>query len=83
MNFAIRADVALRVLSLLGAKCACVTVTAPADANVFVDGTLVGKGPRVVFPAEPRTYEISALVRGTMKRVRVRYPADRTVALTD
>jgi len=83
MNFAIRADVALRVLSLLGAKCACVTVTAPADVNVFVDGTLVGKGPRVVFPAEARTYQVSALVKGAMKRVRVRYPTERAVSLTD
>jgi S1-C subfamily serine protease len=83
MNFAIRADVALRVLSLLGAKCACVTVTAPPDVNVFVDGALVGKGPRVVFPAEARTYEVSALVRGVMKRVTVRYPAERTVTLTN
>jgi serine protease Do len=83
MNFAIRADTALRMLSLLGAKCACVTVTAPPDANVFVDGALVGKGPRVVFPAEPHTYEISALVGGAMKRVRVRYPSERTVTLTD
>ena len=36
---------------------------------------------RVVIPAEPKTYEIFAVIGGTMKKVQIEYPAQRTVDL--
>jgi hypothetical protein len=48
---------------------------------VFVDGKMAGTGPRVVVPAEPRSYEVFAVVGGSMKKRRVRYPEERSVDL--
>jgi S1-C subfamily serine protease len=81
LNFAIRSEVAVRTLRLLESTSNCFTVEAPAGVAVFVDGKMAGTGPRVVVPAEPRVYEVFAVIGGTMKRLKVRYPADRKVTL--
>jgi S1-C subfamily serine protease len=81
INFAIRSEMALRSLSRLSASCACLTVTAPAGVPVFVDGKMAGTGPRVVVPAEPRSYEVFAVIDGAMKKRRLRYPDERAIDL--
>jgi S1-C subfamily serine protease len=81
INFAIRSEVALRALALLAERAAVLVVRAPAGVAVFVDGRMAGTGPRVVVPAEARTYEVFAVIGGAMKKVQVTYPAERTVEL--
>lgn len=81
INFAIRSDVALRTLQGLASLCACIVIEAPAGTPVFVDGRMAGVGPRVVIAAAARSYEISAVVAGQMKREKVRFPEQRSVRL--
>ena len=81
INFAIRGDVALRYLTRLADRCDCLAMQAPAGVPVCVDGKMVGKGPRVVVPAQPKVYEVFAVVGGVMQKRRVRYPAERVVKL--
>jgi serine protease Do len=81
INFAIRSEVALKSFPQLGLVCECLTITAPKGVPVFVDGKMVGLGPRVIFPAEARTYEVFAVIGGVMKKRRVPYPTVRAVEL--
>ncbi|MDR0966192.1 MAG: serine protease [Myxococcales bacterium] len=76
VNFGIRIDVAPQVLSQLADEC-CLVVLVPADVPLFVDGKMVGKGPRVVLPAEARAYEVSAVIGGQLRREEVSFPAQR------
>ena len=80
LNFAIRSEVAFRSLRLLEAD-ACLTIEAPSGTPVFVDGKMVGTGPRVLVMAEPRSYEIFAVIGGVMKKLKVRYPEQHRVTL--
>jgi S1-C subfamily serine protease len=82
INFGIRMDVAIRNLKKLADISAVLTITAPKGVAVFVDGKMAGTGPRVVVPAQPKTYEIFAVIGGKMKKVQIDYPAQRTVDLT-
>ena len=81
MNFAIRSDVALQSFEELTGLCECLAITAPIGVPIFVDGRNVGAGPRVTIPAEPRLYEIFGVIGGSMRRLHVRYPEQRTVEL--
>lgn len=81
INFAIRIDVALETLPKLRALSALLTIVAPKGVPVFVDGVRVGTGPEVVIPAEPKTYEVLAVIGGSMKRMQVKFPETRTVEL--
>jgi S1-C subfamily serine protease len=82
INFAIRADVALRKLSKLSASCDCLVITAPAGVPIFVNGKMVGTGPRVVVPATAQTYEVFAVIQGTMRQAKLTFPAQKTVDLS-
>jgi serine protease Do len=79
INFAIPIDAALRALPRLSDLASCLVITAPAGVAVFVDGKMAGKGPRVVVPAQDRTYEIFAVIDGQMQRQRATYPRIRKV----
>lgn len=82
VNFGIRADVAMRSLRKLAELCNCIVITAAKDAAVFVDGRMVGRGPRVVVPAEARAYDVMAVHQGQMKKAKLVFPAQRTLDLT-
>lgn len=81
INFAIRGDLALRKLRALTAVCDCLVVTAPEGVPVFVDGKMVGAGPRVTVEVDRRAHEVFAVLKGQMRRVVVDFPAQRTVDL--
>ena len=82
LNFAIRADVALRSLEALEPHCACLVVRAPRGVAVFVDGASVGQGPRVAVALPPGRHDVFAVVGGRMRRQAVDFPAVRRVELT-
>lgn len=79
INFAIHSFVALRQFSRLSGGCACITVTLPEGVPLFVNGKMAGMGPRVLVTAEPRSYEMFAVIGGAMKKKTVRYPDLKTV----
>lgn len=82
VNFALRADVALRVFPALSADCDCLVIRAPAGVPVFVDGNLAGKGPRVVVPASgTRVFRVQAALGGAMREYEVRWPAQRGLTI--
>lgn len=82
INFGIGMEVARKVLSKLATSCECLTLLAPAGVPIFVEGTMVGVGPRVVFPVgEKKTVEVFAVIAGKMKKGKVTYPATREVKL--
>lgn len=79
INFAIRADVALRSLSRLSAAAGYLVVLAPAGATVFVGGVHAGVGPRVALPARPGKHEVLVVVGDRMERRQVDFPREQTV----
>ncbi|MGQ0506985.1 MAG: S1C family serine protease [Myxococcaceae bacterium] len=80
INFAISLDVARRALPLIAKQCSCVVVNAPKGAPIFVDGKLVGTGPRVVLQtSEGKTHDVFSLVGSQRKRATVTYPAQKEV----
>lgn len=82
VNFGIVIDVARRSLARLSKSCDCVTVNAPEGIPVFVNGRMAGTGPRVVVPASgDQLYEVFAVIRGSIVKAKVAYPAAREVTL--
>jgi serine protease Do len=81
INFAIRTSVALRSLAGLAAGRPLLTILAPEGVPIFVDGKMAGTGPRLIVPAEPRVYEVFAVIGGVMSKQRVRFPETTTVDL--
>jgi S1-C subfamily serine protease len=81
INFGIGMEVARRALPRLATACNCLVVKAPAGVPIFVDGKMIGTGPRQVLPAESRTYEVFAVIDGQMRKVAVAFPAEREVDL--
>jgi S1-C subfamily serine protease len=79
VNFAIRAEVAVRSLPRLSTAAGWLVVTAPAGANVFVDGVHVGVGPRVALPVKPGRREVLVVAGGRMERRVVDFPQESTV----
>jgi serine protease Do len=81
INFAIRSERALRSLPRLREACACLIILAPPGIDVFVDGAVAGKGPRVVAPIVPGSHDVLAIIDGVARTRRVVYPAQREVDL--
>jgi S1-C subfamily serine protease len=79
INFAIRADVAVRSLARLSSVAGYLVVTAPVGANVFVDGAHAGVGPRVALPAKPGRREILVVVGGRLERRVIEFPQESSV----
>jgi serine protease Do len=81
MNFGIRIDVALQTLPGLDDMTTALVITAPDNVPVFVDGAMVGVGPRVVIDVESGTHEVMAIVDGEQIVRSIRYPETRRVDL--
>jgi len=81
INFGIKIDVAQATLSHLASEDDCLVIHAPDGVAVFVDGKMVGTGPKVVFPAKPGTHEVFAIVDGRKIEKTVRFPDKKVVDL--
>ncbi len=81
INFAIRSTVALQSFPALEGACDCLVVAAPAGVPIFVDGRMVGQGPRVFQSVAAGSHEVFAVIGGVMKKQRLEYPARRRVEL--
>lgn len=78
INFAIRIELAVQLLHLLGGNAGLV-IEAPEGAPVFVGGKLAGHGPRIVVPVSEGRHSVRAVVGGTMKEREIEWPAERVV----
>lgn len=81
VNFAIRSDVALGSLDGLSEQCNCLTVSAPQGVPVFVNGKMMGKGPKVRVQLSAGKHEVFAVIKGKMKKRKVSFPKTKEVAL--
>jgi serine protease Do len=82
INFAIKIDVALASFPELALTCgACLTITAPAGVPVFLDGTMVGTGPKVVLETTTGRHSSFAIIRGAKRERSFSFPAVRNVEL--
>jgi S1-C subfamily serine protease len=81
VNFAIRSDVALGSLAKLSAECRCLTVHAPEGVPIFVDGEMIGKGPRVRVTLSEGSHEVFAVIGGEMHKETIAYPKVREISL--
>jgi S1-C subfamily serine protease len=82
INFAIPVKTGMKRFEALADNCECLTIHAPKDAPIFVDGTMVGTGPRVVVDAEARSYEVFAVIDGEKREREIDWPGTRTVDLS-
>lgn len=82
LNFAIRIDTACAALVGLAGACHLLTIAAPAGLAVFVDGKMVGIGPRVAAQVAPGTHEAFVVVAGKLHKVRISFPQQSAVDLT-
>lgn len=81
LNFAIRIDQALQHLKGLTHLSPLLTVHVGEASPIFLNGKMVGKGPRLSVPVPPGTHEVFSVVRGTMHRAKVRFPEQRELRL--
>ncbi|MCX4246354.1 S1C family serine protease [Paraliomyxa miuraensis] len=81
LNFAIRVDVAARVLPRLREHCDCLVVHAPEGVPIFVDDELVGHGPVAVVVAEPGSHHAFAVVKGQRRSGTAELPKVREIDL--
>ena len=83
INFAIRSDMVLDAFPLLaGAACACIEILAGKGVPVFMDGTMIGKGPRIKAPARPGArHEVFVLKNGAMRKRVITFPGTAAVDL--
>mgnify|MGYP006287853897 CR=1 FL=1 len=83
INFAIPVEFAVKYMEELTEQCDCLVVKAPEGVPIFVDGVMVGKGPRVMITAERKTYRILVNVEGEPRRKTVTWPQTRMVDMTE
>ncbi len=83
INFAIPVQIGMKRFGALARHCDCLVVEAPKKTPIFVDGTMAGTGPRLVIPAEEKTYEVFSVVDGEKRKREVEWPEQRSVDLTD
>jgi S1-C subfamily serine protease len=82
INFGISMEVARRSMHHLADSCDCLTITAPEGIPIFVDGAMVGSGPKVVVTVrEHKELEVFAVVKGRMSKQHVTFPKTRSVSL--
>lgn len=82
INFAIKGDVVLRAFEQLAPLCDCLVVTTRVGIPVFLDGAMVGKGPRVLLSVDEGVHVVFAVVDGQKVEQRVTWPEEREVTLT-
>ncbi len=81
INFGIKSSLAIQKLSKLAKYCNCLTILAPPNVPIFVDGVMVGTGPRMVVPAVKKSYTIFAVINGKMVKHKINFPSIRKVNL--
>lgn len=80
VNFSIRMDVAFKSLRLLGETCECLVVRTLPEVPVFIDGVLVGKGPKVLYPMDAGRHTVVVPVMGGVSK-EISFPETRVVDL--
>jgi len=83
LNFGIRTDVAMLGLTHLEPLCGCLVVDAPPGVPVFVDGQMVGMGPRIAVTGTIGEHEVFAIIGGQKVRQVIQWPAQRVVKLAN
>ena len=83
LNFGIRMDVAMLGLTHLEPLCGCLVVDAPPGVPVFVDGQMVGMGPRIAVTGTIGEHEVFAIIGGQKVRQVIQWPAQRVVKLAN
>lgn len=81
LNFAVRIDVAARVLPALREHCDCLVVHAPKGVPIFVDDELVGHGPTAVVVAEAGRHHAFVVVDGERRVGEAELPTVREIDL--
>ena len=81
VNFGIKIDLAFQYLSRLESLCACLTVSAPQGVPVFLDGVMVGKGPKLLLRVPAGNHSLFVVKNGQMVKQLVNYPKQRIVDL--
>ena len=81
INFGIRLERALTTLEKLSQVVPCLVIRAPQGTPVFVDGRMIGAGPKIVILATEKTYEVMMVVHGNLVKRQVRFPNQRAVDL--
>lgn len=80
VNFSIRLDVAFKSLRMLAETCECLVVRTLPDVPVFIDGVLVGKGPKVLHPVDAGRHTVVVPVMGGVEK-EITFPETRSVDL--
>jgi S1-C subfamily serine protease len=81
INLGVRSDKALDGLDTLRERCICLSVEAPDGKPIFVDGRIVGKGPKAVVLAHPGEHEVFSIIDGRMKKISIDFPREQKVVL--
>jgi len=81
INFAIRSDVAIRSLSGLSSLGASLLIETAKGVPVFVDGKMVGEGPRIRVQLDPGDHEVFAVLRGKLRKRKISFPEVQRVRL--
>lgn len=81
INFAIQGDVVLRAFEQLEPLCDCLIVSTEAGVPVFLDGAMVGQGPRLLLSVEPGPHVVFAVLNGAKVEQRIQWPAQTVVEL--
>ncbi len=81
INFAFRYSKALTSLPSLAAICRCLIVHTPGAEPIFVDGQMVGHGPRLGLRLEEGAHQVFAVTDGKMVKKSFRFPETKTIEL--
>ena len=81
INIGVHVADAFLVFDQLLPMCGCLAIDVHGAGAVFVDDTLVGKGPRVLVNPRAGAHTVSAVVEGKQLEKTIHYPTDRRVAL--
>ena len=81
INFAISYRSALFILPSLASICNCLVIKTPGSEPIFVDGQMVGKGPRQGIRPTEGSHEVFAIIGGKMVKKTIQFPAEKRVSL--
>ncbi len=81
INFAIRSEVAARSFDALAELTDHLVIRAPSGSQIFLDGALVGQGPRAAVPCTSGAHEAMVLAGGRLIQRPLECPKVRRVDL--
>ena len=81
VNYAITGESAIGSLEGLQKSANALVISAPEGALIFVDGALIGRGPEVVYVAEPREYRVEIQLDARRIEQTVRFPDRRSLTV--